>query len=292
MITAILIIVCILSSGFTGNIYKKLSDGSHSVSSSALMPSLWFFILGVLFTVIFAISPSKASYSLIPVAMVSGACIFLAAFILIESMKVNSLSISVILINLNFVFPVILSHIFLSEHARLIQIIGLALSVSVIVILNAIPSSDKKSLSGAIFIPLAASVANGLVNFCIKINGHNGGDENFFFAVMYFTAAISSVVVWLMLTIFKKEKIAPKISTGLLPFILLMALCNGVCFYMTSLLSLRMDATAQFTIVTSASILLSITVGVFFQKERLTSKSLMSMLFCAIAILCQCVGTA
>ena len=40
MMTAVLLILCILSSGFTGNIYKKISAESKGFSVSAVMLSL------------------------------------------------------------------------------------------------------------------------------------------------------------------------------------------------------------------------------------------------------------
>ena len=75
-------------------------------------------------------------------------------------------------------------------------------------------------------------------------------------------------------------------------FMVLLGVLNGVCFYMASLLASRMNAAAQFTIVTCASILLSVAVGIIFQGDKLTKKSVISMIFCAIAVLCQYSGIA
>ena len=289
MITFILISLCILSSGFTGNIYKKLSEKSRSVAASSLMPSLWFLILGIFFSVLFSVSGKGIPYSLIWVAVISGICIFAAAFILIESMKVSSLSISVILVNLNFIIPVVLSQLFLDEKASAIQIGGLIISAAMIVILNAAPIGGG-SLKWAVLIPLAASIANGLVNFCIKVNENQGGDANFFFAVMYLSASASSLITHLILRRTMKKSNAGLPIKECIVSMLLMALCNGVCFYTSSLLASRMNAAAQFTTITSASIFLSITVGVIFQKEKISFKSILSMLLCIVAIICQCIG--
>lgn len=289
MITFILISLCILSSGFTGNIYKKLSEKSRSVAVSSLMPALWFLILGIFFSALFFVSGEEIPYSLIWVSLLSGICIFAAAFILIESMKVSSLSISVILVNLNFIIPVVLSQIFLNEKASSIQIGGLVISAAMIVILNAAPIGGG-SLKWAVFIPLAASLANGLVNFCIKVNENHKGDTNFFFAIMYLSASFASFVTYLILKHASKKTNSDIPLKDCLGFMLLMAICNGVCFYTSSLLASRMNAAAQFTIITSASIFLSITVGVIFQKEKISFKSILSMLLCTVAIICQCIG--
>jgi drug/metabolite transporter (DMT)-like permease len=74
------------------------------------------------------------------------------------------------------------------------------------------------------------------------------------------------------------------------PFAGLMAFCNGVCFYMTDLLASRMNAAAQFTVVTCASILLSLTVAFLFQGDRFTKKSLIASICCIIAVGCQMIS--
>lgn len=290
MMTALLLILCILSSGFTGNIYKKFSDESRSVAVSALMPSLWFALLSLAFGAVSLIAHSDWSILALLPALLSGICIFLAAFILIESMKKVALSISLIIINLNFVIPVILSAAFLGENASLIQVGGMLLSIAVIVFTNLSPSQSKTSMRGAILLPLIASVANGLVNFCIKINDKQGGSEFPFFAVMYASGALSALLFWSILHVRTKKENRVRILQPVkkvFPFAGLMALCNGICFYMTDLLASRMNAAAQFTVVTAASILLSLTVAFLFQGDRFTKKSLIAGICCIIAVGCQ-----
>jgi hypothetical protein len=56
---------------------------------------------------------------------------------------------------------------------------------------------------------------------------------------------------------------------------------------MTGLIAGHMNAAAQFTIVTAASILLSLTVGILFQHEKLTRKVIVSFALCLVTIACQ-----
>ena len=290
MITVLFLLLCILSSGFTGNIYKKFSDESRSVAVSALMPALWFSVLSVAFVAVsLLVQADWGALSPIP-AIIAGVCIFLAAFILIESMKKVALSISLIIINLNFVIPVILSAAFLGEHTSWIQVGGMVLSIAVIVFTNLSSTQSKGSMRTAIFLPLIASLANGLVNFCIKINDKVGGAEFPFFAVMYASAALCAILFWAVLQIRAKQQTRESIRTPIkkvFPYALLMALCNGICFYMTDLLASRMNAAAQFTVVTCASILLSLGVAFLFQGDRFTKKSLIAGICCIVAVGCQ-----
>ena len=127
-------------------------------------------------------------------------------------------------------------------------------SVAAILLLN-FKGDVKGSPAGAVFVPLLASAANGILNFCIKCGSSaaeaTGLTGQFaFFAVLYFTAALAAG------------------GTALV-------LARGI------------NAAALFTVLTSASIILSVTVGLLFQKERFTWKVAVSLVFCAVAILCQ-----
>ena len=293
MITIGLLVLCVFSSGFTGNIYKKLSQESSSCAVSSFMPSVWFLLLGIFFTV-FALIEGFLKAVQIPIAMAAGICIYAAVTILIESMKSNAMSISIIIMNLNFMIPVVLSAIFLKENAAPIQMIGMIVSIIVIFLLN-LKGEGKQARKGAVLLPMIACIANGLVNFLIKLNtgvcaDHEGG-SNTFFAVMYLTAAICAVLFSLVFAGKEKKSFHEVSGTALnrktMPFMLMMGLCNGVCFYTTDLLAVRMNAAAQFTIVTAASIMISLVIGMIFQKERFTWRVGLSFIFCLVAVLCQ-----
>ena len=165
--TVFLLILCILSSGFTGNIYKKLSDKCHSAYDTAATPSVWFLCLGMFFTILSVVFGERISTVLMTTSIPAGACIFGAAYTLLLSMKVNALSVSVIIVNLNFVIPIILSVIFLNEKAGIIQILGMILSVTVIVLMNMGSGSERATKRRDILLPLIACLSNGLFNFFI-----------------------------------------------------------------------------------------------------------------------------
>ena len=55
-LTILILSLCILSSGFAGNIYKKLSVNSDSLAASLTMPSLWFVMLAVFFGILSALT--------------------------------------------------------------------------------------------------------------------------------------------------------------------------------------------------------------------------------------------
>jgi drug/metabolite transporter (DMT)-like permease len=295
MMTVLLLIICILSSGFTGNIYKKLSDSSAKRNETAATPSVWFLCLAVLFAVLSALSGQEFSAPLLLSAIPAGICIFVAAYTLLISMKVNAISVSVIIVNLNFIIPVVLSALVLREHTGAVQIIGMLLSITVIVLLNMGGGDDSCARKTGILLPVAACLSNGLFNFFIKVNESQGGSAFLFFAISYGTAALLSLTLGFALTVKERKARFPLgkgyLRRALAPM-LLIGVCNGVCFYTARLLAERMNAAAQFTVVTCMSILLSLFVGFVFQGDKFNKKSALSIFFCIVALVCQYSGIA
>ena len=293
--TVLILSLCILASGFAGNIYKRLVKSSEGVAASLTMPALWFFMLAALFGVLSYATGETPDLGAIPIALLGGVCMAAASSILIESMKQVSLSISIIIMNLNFIIPVLLSAVFLHIPAKPLQLAGMLLSISVIVLLNAgsgAAGEAGKPRKTAILLPLVACIANGLVNFCITVNGNLGSPPMFFFAVVYGSGALACLICGCVThKVRGGEGFFPIKRAALrsaLPFVALLGVCNGVCFYTERLLADgRMNPAALFTTVTCASVALSLLVGFLFQGDKLTKKSAVSILFCVLAILCQ-----
>jgi len=291
--TILLLIICILSSGFTSNIYKKLSDDCISRCETVATPSVWFLFLTVFFAILSALSAQSFSSSLLLSAVPAGVCIFVAAYTLLLSMKVNAISVSVIIVNLNFIIPVVLSALILKEHTGAIQIIGMLFSITVIVLMNMGGNDNGTAKKTGILLPVLAFLSNGLFNFFIKVNESQGDSAFLFFAISYGTAALLSLALGLALGD-KKQKAGFPLSKNylrkaILPM-LLIGVCNGACFYTARLLAERMNAAAQFTLVTCMSILLSLSVGFIFQGDKFTKKSAVSIFFCIVAVICQYSG--
>ena len=293
--TILLLIICILSSGFTGNIYKKLSGNCAYKYEAAATPSVWFLFLAVFFAVLSLLTKQSFSADLLLSAIPAGVCIFGAAYTLLLSMKVNAISVSVIIVNLNFIIPVVLSALVLREHTGVIQIIGMIISITVIVLLNMGGNGDGNAKKTGILLPVIACLSNGFFNFFIKVNESQGGSAFLFFAISYGTAALLSLAFGFALS-FKGRKIEFPLSKdylhkAIVPM-LLIGVCNGVCFYAARMLAERMNAAAQFTAVTCMSILLSLSVGFIFQGDKFNKKSAISIFFCIVAVICQYSGIA
>ena len=301
-ITIALLILCVVSSGLIGNLYKALSNKSKGAAASTAMPIVWFVMLSLIFLAAALISKEPFQTSCIIWAVLGGICLAVPVSILIESMKTNALSIAIIIVNLNFIITILLSIIFIpSEQAQLVPLIGMVLSALVIVIINRNGNAEKTDgKKYASVLPLViASAGNGLLNFFMKMNTAQtttvvDGKENscvfWFFVIMYLSGAVACFVASTFINYAKGEKglalDGETVKAVFVPMILF-GVCEGVCFYSSLLLTGRMNATAQFTIITCGAILFSLIVGILFQGEKFTKKTAISMVFCLIAVLCQ-----
>lgn len=68
-LTILILSLCILSSGFAGNIYKKLSVNSDSLAASLTMPSLWFVMLAVFFGILSALTGEIPDITAVPISV-------------------------------------------------------------------------------------------------------------------------------------------------------------------------------------------------------------------------------
>lgn len=281
--------LAVLTSGYSGVSYKKLSMCSGNRSASFLLPVFWYFPLAVIFGICAACNGIDFSPEVLLPALLAGIAYAVCAFSLLESMKANSFSLTIIITNLSFVFPILLSIIFLNEQTHVLQFIGMLLAITVIVLLN-ISKKDGKSTLPAIMLALCSSLGNGMVDFAIKIHQHNmpGKDSNSFFFFAYIFAAVLCGGIYLAHHICGHKAIVVKEHRReLLINAPVLAVCNGVCFLVIGLLAGMMNAAAEFTVITSMSIAVSLFIGYLQMHKRITKREIYSLIICTIAIACQ-----
>ena len=288
--TVLLFALVIISAGAAGNLYRRLSQKSGCAWDTARMPLFWFLPLCAFF-LITALTKGKAAVWW--AAITGGVAMYLADFLLIESMKKASLSIPVILINLSFIIPVVLSILILNEKTLPLQLVGMLISALAVLALNYRRGEGK----GMLLLPVITCLVNGLLNFCIKLNNQAGGDADAFFAVFYGAGALCGIVC-ACITVLRRspanEDAIPVpfmsiLRENLVPLSLL-CLANGICFWAKSLLAGMVNAAALFTITTSAAMAFTLLVGALFQREKITWRVALSFVACLCAILCQAGG--
>jgi drug/metabolite transporter (DMT)-like permease len=292
--TVLLFAMVIVSAGAAGNLYRRLSQKSGCAWDTARMPLFWFLPLCAFF-VITALTKGKSAVWWAAVA--GGIAMYVADFLLVESMKKASLSIPVILINLSFIIPVMLSILILNEKTLPLQLVGMLISAGAVLALNYRRGEGK----GMLLLPVITCLVNGLLNFCIKLNNEAGGDTDAFFAVFYGAGTLCGIVCACITALRREMRDAPVNADGIpVPFmsilrdnlvpLALLCLANGVCFWAKSLLAGMVNAAALFTITTSAAMAFTLLIGALFQREKITWRVAMSFVACLCAILCQAGG--
>lgn len=343
--------MAVVTSGLSSPVYKKISGVSKNPAMSLIIPAAWFLPLAVIFGVTALIKGEFVfSGNMIFTSLLAGISAAACAFSLLESMKQNSFPVAVIIVNLSFIFPVILSMIFLGEKAHILQLAGMLVTVAAVVILGTSGKGAKTAIT-AMILAVVSSLGNGGIDFAIKLQQHKtpGEGEATFFFFTYLIAAILSIAAYGAVRPFKKRRlasldnggipneytaalskgntasdndipttsvdskipgentpVAPVVSSGgvysgqkrkdddakslrktVLIYAPMIAICNGLCFLGVSLLADKMNAAAQFTLITSLSIIISLVAGFIFSHERIKPRELLCLLFCAAAIACQ-----
>ena len=113
------------------------------------------------------------------------------------------------------------------------------------------------------------------------------GESSFFFFTYLFSTALCAIIFVVARLSGKKAVIVKAERSGLKVNAPAIAVCNGVCFLAVSLLTGHMNAAAEFTVITSMSIIVSLAVGCIRLKEKLVRREVISLVFCAAAIICQ-----
>ena len=125
------------------------------------------------------------------IGIVAGICNALAITFLLKAMDCGEVTVAVVIINLNFCIPIILSLIFLEEVVSLLQLIGIAILVLMIILVNFLgqpkEKNNNKKTSKILIFAFIACITNGLVNFMVKVQHYFTGSEglNGFYFSMY-----------------------------------------------------------------------------------------------------------
>ena len=286
------ILAGVLTSGLSGYFYKHVSLAGRNAAASLLSPIMWYLPLSLLFGIIALAEGAgrSAAAGLIPPALLSGLGAAICAVMLLEGMKHNAYAASVIIINLNFILPVLLSMIFLREKTGWAQLIGMLAAAVAIIVVNS--GGSKATGTDAkrpyILLAVAGCVGNGILNFGIKLKEHGGvhGGDGTVYALTYLFACLLCLSGYAVYRITGRPQPQADIRRAL-PYAAGIGVCNGICFWAIGALARYMNAAAEFTVITALSIAVSLTVGRVFLRERIGLRGILSLLGCAVAIVCQ-----
>ena len=302
MMQYLCVLAAVVTSGMSGYFYKRVSMVGKTAAASALLPVVWYLPLAVIFGISAAGEQAALSAGVILPALLSGFGAALCAVALLEGMKRTAYSASVIVINLNFILPVMLSILFLGEKTGWLQLVGMLIAAAAIVALNSGGAAEAEAGTAGedggesrgkkrpyILLAVAACVGNGVLNFGIKLKQFyaGSGGDGAFYSICYLFAVLLCLGAYGAVRIFGSGEHTVEVRRAL-PYAVGIGACNGICFWAMGIAARYMNAAAEFTVITALSILVSLAIGRVRLHEKLGIRGLLSLLFCAVAILCQC----
>jgi Predicted membrane protein len=289
----VLFVISIISSGLTSYFHKNIAGGTPNNMYSFMITAMWMFLVSIVFLIVSAITNDFTfSVNLILTAILSGISMSAAIILLTESLRKGSYTITIIIVNLNFYVPIILSLIFLNETATILQLAGILIVTIVIIIINVKNDSPvKKDNTKSIIYACIACISNGLVNFGIKLQQYwsPGHGQNMYYFILYFSAAVICFAVAFAMKRYHIGSIDKAIIKKTIPYALCLGLCIAVCFYPQSILSgiESINAATQFSVTITGSLILSLILGWIKYKEKITCKNMISLILCLTAVVFQ-----
>ena len=303
----LLIALIIVASAVIGIFYKSHTEIESAKSDAPLMMFFAMAPLAIISLIICLFDKFEMGPSVILTGLACSVFMLSAMTFLLKSMKSGSFTISIIIINLNFCVPIVLSHLFLNEKVSLFQLFGILLLVGVIIYTNLkggnSEEATKQENTGSkrfLFYAVMACLSNGMSNFMIKLQQYYtpGKGENSFYLVMYGGAALICAVAFLITRYLHKPKdntpmntemsaVGMKKELRLLLIGLGMGLCLAGCQYPQSFLPGYLNAPVQFTLIAAGAVLLSIAIGFVKYREKPNATNIISSICCILAIFLQ-----
>lgn len=305
MIPALLFSVIIVASAIVPVFYKSF------VALSPHKSDLMFMLLAatappaLVYAVICGFAGFEFTLTTTITALAGAALNIVTIGIFLKTMSSGSFTIAVIVINLNFVIPILLSVLFLQESASVWQLIGMCAMIAVIVAVNIRSktdnpvgaesetniASDKPNQKNLVFLGFAvlACVCNGVLNFVIKLQQYYtpGSGENTFYFVMYGSACMVCAAGYLATRLAAKDASIVRHEKKAFPLGLCVGACTVASQYPQSFLARYVSAAVEFTVIAAMAVLLSITIGFICYKEKPTVRNISSAVCCLLAIFLQ-----
>lgn len=241
---------------------KLLGKGTIAFSAAATLVAAILFVIRL--KIPFDYSPSVLAYS-----VMFGLGYGASTLFSILAIYCGSLSFTSLITSYSLIVPTIYGLVFLKEKISTFLIIGLALLVVSLFLINYVKGKEQKQIKIKwIIYVVIAFLGNGLCTTVQKVQiiDFNGKYKNEFMTVALLLVAVSLFIV----SFFKeKNEIAKSIKSGIVP-ILICGLANGISNIVVMALSLRMSASVMFPLISAGSVVVTFFISVLWYKEKMT----------------------
>lgn len=190
-----------------------------------------------------------------------------ATLFAVLAIKYGSLAKTTLIVSCSLLIPSFYGIIFLGEPVGVKLVLGTALLVVALIMINYEKDTSPTSLKWAIF-ALLAFVGNGMCSVVQKIEQNTFGNEgqNVFMIV---ALAMVTVMLFVMSLASKEERRERKrvLRVGWL-WAALCGVCNGLCNYLVLYLNTRLPASVMFPVISAGSVVLVFFYATLIQHEK------------------------
>ena len=240
---------------------QKRSGGAMSFSAASCVAALAVFLITsggklqfsgdfLLYSCLFAMSYS--------VTIVTG----------MLAIAAGPLSLTCLVTSCSLIVPTLYGILALNEPVSTNLLIGLALLVVALVLINLEEKGEKKiNLKWGIYVILAFA-GNGMCSTVQKMQQtvFQGQYKNEF---MIAALIMSAVAIGIFALVTEKKQVLPNLKAGFWLY-LICGLANGLANFFVVYLSLRVAASVMFPVISAGGIVLTFLVSLFFYKEKLS----------------------
>ncbi len=270
------IIVGVSAQSIIKKYYNNKSDdkGVFIFSAMSVLAACVFFVFSSGFKLHF--TPEVLPYALGFAASFGTATVM--GFLAIRS---GSLSLTSLVTSYSLIIPSFYGIIFLHESASVWLWIGLALLAVSLFLINSKQGEVKITLKWVIF-ALLAFIGNGVCS-TVQTVQQKTFDGQYKSELMIIALVIVAAVLFGIAFFSERDEIKPCLKCGT-HWMLLCGLANGAVNLFVMLLSVRMNASLMFPLISAGGIVLTWVVSRFFYKEKLTVKQNLALVFGIVSV--------
>ena len=239
----------------------KVTGGALSFSAASCMAALVVFLITsggklnfntefLIYSVLFA-----ASYS---VTVVTN----------LLAIKTGPLSLTCLVTSFSLIVPTLYGILALDEPVSANLLIGLALLVVALILINLEEKGEKKITLKWVLYVVLAFVGNGMCSTVQKVQQINlAGQYKSEFMIVALIISAVAMAIFALCT--EKTEFLPNLKAGFWMYAV-NGLANGVTNFLVIFLSLRTPASVMFPVISAGGIVLTFLVSLFVYKEKLS----------------------
>ena len=274
-----LVLSVVLSTG--RNITSKKTAKTNDKKADFFFCQTALFGTGTLILLLYVLSaPTKISTITYIYGIIYGILLILSQWMFTIALKTGNTSVCSVVYSLGFILPTLSGSLFWNESFTLLNGIGVALAIFIIVFSAQTKSKEKEMKKSFIPFIIMAMLSSGGLGIMQKVQGtssaHN--EKSAFLLTGFALAFVVSSVAYLLCG--GKGKYSLKTATAPI----FTGLCFGGANLFNTILAGKMNSAVFFPLQNISTILLTTLLGLIVFKEKLSSKTI-TVLFLSIFVI-------